>query len=264
MLDAHAHGKGFTLHSNALRMEHGKGIPGAVADGQHHMVAGDLLALIGHHGADLTVFAADIRHAGVKADFATQGNDPIAQILHHVQQHIRTYMGLCIEENILICAKFYKFLQNPADARIIHTGVQLTIRECAGTALSKLDIALGIQVSGTPEGLHFIMAALGILAPFQNDGLQAGQRQHQGSKHAARAKANHHRTHLGLGLGFRQAVERHRRNGSPLAAGLLQDLIFIAIHRHIHGINHLHIRLFPGIDGSADDLHLADLGIGDF
>ena len=55
-------------------------------------------------------------------------------------------------------------------------------------------------------------------------------------------------------------VVRHRGNGGTLAAGLLQQALFVAIHRHIDGIDDFDIRLLPGVHTAADNPQMTDLG----
>ena len=94
VFDPHAHGKGLGLHGNFLFLQHGEGIPGAVPDGKHCLFAGDPLSGLGYERTKRTVFLFHSGHLGAKPHLAPQGNDLFSQILHHLQQHIRTHMGL--------------------------------------------------------------------------------------------------------------------------------------------------------------------------
>ena len=261
MLNTHAHGKGLSLHGNPLLMEHFKGIPGAVPHRQNHMVTGNFLVFFSYNGGNCAIFRAKVGDAGIEADLSAQAKNLPAQILHHGQQHICAHMGLGIKENILICTEGHKLLQNPADPGIIQSGIQLSIGESTGAALAKLDIAAGIQLTGLKEMLHLFMSGLSILSPFQNQRPQASLGENQGRKHTGRAKAHHHRAVLGPKVGFRHLIIGNGRNSRPFAAGEFQNLIFIAVHCHINGVDYLDIRLFTGVDGTADNLDLSDFGI---
>ena len=106
------------------------------------------------------------------------------------------------------------------------------------------------------------MAGLGILAPLQNQGLPARQGQNQGGKHTRRAEAHHHRALFRGGDVFRRLIEGHRGDGGPLAAAGTENFLFVSVHRHVHGVDDLHVRLFPGVHAAADDAQGADFGIG--
>ena len=192
-----------------------------MADGQHAGIAGNDLPCFGLQTGKLSILGAQACDLGIEANFTAQGNDPLADILHHGQQHICAHMGLGIIENILPGTGLHKLLQNPADSGVVDTGVQLAIGEGSGTALAKLDIASDIKNAGFKEFLYLFMAGFRILAPFQNQGLPSGNGQHQRRKHTGRAKAHNYRTLFRLRNVFRCLIVRHRRNGCPFAAALL-------------------------------------------
>ena len=158
MFDPHAHGKGLCLHGNALLLQLQEGIPGAVADGQDDMIRFDLLAFFGHQACHTAIVGGDGCQLGIEPNLTAQGNDPLANVLHHRQQHIRAHMGFRVKEDILPGARCHKLLQNPLDAWIIDAGIQLTVGECTGTAFAKLHIGFFVQLTGPPKGLHLFMA----------------------------------------------------------------------------------------------------------
>ena len=200
----------------------------------------------------------------METNFTTQADDPLADILHHRQQHIGTHMGLGIKKDVLPCPGQNHLFQDPGDPGIIQTGIQFTVRESTGTALTKLDIGFWIQFPGFPKVFHRFMPGNCIRPPFQDHRPQTGQSQHQAGKHACRAKADHHRAQFRFCFAPGRLVGKLRGNGRSLAAGSFQDLFFVALYLYIHSVDDTHIRLFPGIDTAADQLQLPHRGIGAF
>ena len=263
LLDAHAHGEGLRLHGNAGSVQHFKGIPGAVSDGQHRPVAGNDRP-VGDFQSDqasiLRTQAGDLR---IEPHLAAQRDDAFAQILHHGQQHVGAYVRLGVIENILPCPRRHKLFQNPADSGVIDPGVQLAVGKGSRAALAELDVAFRVQLARLEEFFHLLVAGLGILSPFQHQRLPARQRQNQRGKHSTGAETHHHRAFLRRTGGFGRLVPRRRGDGCPLAAALLQNLLFTAIHRHVDGVDDAHIGLLPGVHTPPDDPHAADFGVGD-
>ena len=262
MLNAHTHGKGLGLHGYLAMMEHLEGIPGAVANGKNCPVAFDHTAVQQFQSGEAASLCANIDHLAVEAHFAAQGNYPLAQILDHFQQHIGTHMGLGIVENLLPGTESDKLVQHPADSGIVHTGVQLAVGKSTCAALTELHIAPFIQLTRGEELLHFFVPGNRILSPFQNDGLQACHGQNQCREHARRTEANHHGTFLTFQFLLRRLIVSYLCNTCPLAAGLPENPALVSVHRHIDGVDHLDVRLFPGIYTAPDDLYLPDFRIG--
>ena len=263
VLNADTHGKGLGFHGNAGLLQHGKGIPGAVTDGQHRLIAFDGFPAFQLQAGEFFSICYQAGHLGIEADFTAQRNDPLADILDHCQQNIGAHMGLGIVEDLFPGTGFYELLQDPADSGIVDAGVQLAVRKCTGAAFTELNIAPDIQFTGFKEFLHLFMAALGILPPLQHQRLPASQCQDQSRKHTRRTEANHHRPLFRSGNILGCFIVGHRCSRCPLAAAGLQDLLFISFHRHIDGVDNLDIRLFPGVHTAADDLQLPDFGVGD-
>ena len=165
-------------------------------------------------------------------------------------------MGFGIKENIFSCAGFYKLLQNPADSGIIHAGVQLSVRKGTGTALAKLHIAFFIQATGLPEYLYLFMACKRVFSPLQHQRMKSRYSKHQGRKHSGRSKTHHYRPFFWIFIAFWHLIIFIRRNRGPFAAGLPKDLIFIAIHCHIHGVDDFYIRLLSCIHRTAHNAEL--------
>ena len=198
MLDPHTHRKGlcFQWHTNLLQIF--ESISCAVTDGKNSTITGYRLVMVNDKPSKCSTCLLNACYLGVKTHFAAKGNDSLADILHHCQQHICAHMGFGIKEDIFPCTRFHKLLQDPADTWVIHTGVQLTVRKCTGAALTELDITFRIKLSGFPEFLHLFVTGLGIIATLQNQRTQAGNRQHQCRKHTGRTEAYNHRSGFGF------------------------------------------------------------------
>ena len=262
LLNPGSHGKGLWLHGNSRLFQHLEGIPGTVADGQHRRPAGDDFPRIGLYAGELAVFGFQACNLGRKTHLAPQLHNPLSQILHHGQQHVRAHMGLGIIEDVLPGSGLHHLLQHPADSGVVDAGVQLAVGEGARAPLAELDIAARIQAPSRKEGLHLGMTALGILSPLQNQGLPARLSQNQGGKHPRRAEADDHRPEFRGAHRLRRPIMRSGGNGRLLAAAHPKDFILVSLHRHIHGVDDFHIRFLPGIHTPADDGELPDFGIG--
>ena len=127
LLDAHTHGKGLGLHGYSPGKQSLEGIPGAVANGKDGPVAGDLLPACQLHAGQPAFLQQEIRHPALEVHLAAQGDDLFAEILHHLQQHIRAHMGFGIIEDILPGSKSHKLFQNPVNSGIADAGVQLAV-----------------------------------------------------------------------------------------------------------------------------------------
>lgn len=82
---------------------------------------------------------------GLKPDLAPQLLHPAAQVLHHGEEHIGPHMGLGVIEDLLLGAALDQLLQDPMIPGVVGAGVQLSVGEGPGAALSELHIAPGVQ-----------------------------------------------------------------------------------------------------------------------
>ena len=210
----------------------------------------------------MSVFCAQPGDLSAEPHLAAQVEDAPADILHHRQQHIGAHMGLGIIEDVLSGPCRHELLQNPLNPGIIDAGVQLAVGKGTCAALAELDVTARIQRASCEKGLHLFMPGSGVLAPLQHQRLLSRHGEDQRRKHPRRPKAHHHRPQGGRLPLFGRAVEGNRRHGRPLAGRALQNLVFAALHRHIHGVDDFHIRLFSGIHAAADDPQAADAGCG--
>ena len=278
VLDAKAQRKRFGLHGHAMAVQHGEGVACAVPQGQHHMACGQGVAqacgqvehLQRHNALALwAVFGFDVGHALLKANLAAQADDVLAQVLHHLDQLKGANVRVCGPQNLFRCTKAHKLGHHlaPQMARVFDLAVELAVAEGAGTAFAKLHIALGLQHMLAPQAPG-VFGALAHAAPaFDDDGLQAHLRQHQGGKHAARPKANHHRPlslHGGpVGRCLHRGMPSHVGAGKDVGvvhvAGQAVGLLLVTDQLHVHDVDHLQLG-FAGIKAALEHLPMRDVG----
>ena len=263
VFDPHTHGKGLWLHGYPGFVQHFKGVPGAVADGQNGGIAGDEFPISGFHTHQSAFLQTQSGDLGVEADLSPQGNNSLAQVLHHRQQHVGAHMGLCVVEDVLPGPCFHELLQDPADPGVADAGVQLAVGEGPRAALTELDIAPGVQNAGLEEFLHLLMPGSRVLSPFQHQGLPARHGQNQGREHPRRAEADDHRPFFRAESGLRRPVPVRRRHGCPFAAAFPENFLFAAFYGNVNGIDDSDVRLLPGVHTAPDNGQAPDPGIGD-
>ena len=262
MLDAHAHGKGLWLHGDTHAVQHGKGVPGAVPNGEDQAAAAQTLCARRRgelHAVQAAVFHTNPGESGLKTHFASQRKDSCTQILHHGKQHVRTHMGLGVVQNVFTGARLYKLFKHPACPFIFRPRVELAVRERSGAALPELHIAFRVKGSPIPEFLHLLTPCLSIAATFQHNGAQSRQCQCQRGKHPGRAKANHHRTVRRLGGRPGQAVDIGAERGDIFIPALFQHAVLALLCRHVYGIDVMYIVFFSGVQGAPCHRQSADL-----
>ena len=262
LFNPHSHGKGLGFHGHPQTLQHLEGVPGAVSDGQNHLVTGDGLSPVRLHSGDFPLLNGQTGDLGAEPDFPAQAFNSAAQILHHRQQHIRTHMGFGVIEDVLPGSGLDKLLQNPVNPGVVHTGVQFPIGKGSGAPFPELDVAGRVQFSPGKKTLHRLVPGLSVLPPFQHQRLPARQAENQGGEHSRRAKAHHHRPFFRRSSRLGWDIIRNRSQAGPFAAALTKNFALVSLHRHIHGIDDFHIRLLPGIHAPAHNGQLADFGVG--
>ena len=212
MLNPHANRKGFPLHGDGPAFQHGKGIPGAVADGQHQHLRLQIIrflfrfaAALCIHAADLTVPDVDVRELCTEAHLSTEVFNLFSDMLHHANQHICAQVRLIPVENLLRRAGLYKGLkdQTTPARRILHQRIQLAVGKCARTTLAELHIGIRYERAAVPEVIHSLFPLSGGLAPLQQDRPITCPGQHQATEQARRAGSHDNRAvfqHLISGL----------------------------------------------------------------
>ena len=82
-------------------------------------------------------------------------------------------MGLCVHRNGRIGSEFDECLYHIVRARILDASGQLAVGEGAGAALAEHDIARGIELARTEEGIDVLFPFGNCAAAFEHDNLIA-------------------------------------------------------------------------------------------
>ena len=178
-------------------------------------------------------------------------------------------MGLLVPQNLFGGAGLHEQLQHfpVSSGRILYGGIQLSVGEGTRAALPELNIALGIQGSSGPEGVHLLFSHGGLVASLQDKRLIAGLCQQPGAEQPRRTASGNHRP---VGKLFRTAWgeligSRRRRDDIAVSRfpGTVQQLP-LAGGLDVHRAYIEQLRLFPGVHGPADQLPGKKLFPADF
>ncbi len=104
-------GFGFEMH--AALMQHLKSIACAVADGENHMIRGDVSPPAKRYAAYLSVVDSDVRDPALKTDFTAERVYRRAQVFNHANQPERADMRLAYVQDFRGCAGLDEFRQAP-------------------------------------------------------------------------------------------------------------------------------------------------------
>ena len=176
MLDAKADGERLGLDGDAAVVQHLEHVAGAVAHRQHDMVGCDLLAAFQHHAAHLAVaIEQQVGHLALKAIFAAQAFDGLAQALHHRHQPEGADMRMGLGEDFFRRAGLHEFGQHLAAqmARVLDLAVELAVGERAGAAFAELHVRFRIEHRSPPQAPGVLGALAHHLAALQDDGPKA-------------------------------------------------------------------------------------------
>ena len=147
VLDPHPHCQGLGLHGHAGGVEHLKGIPGAVAQGQHRRPGREDVAAL--RPPDLQGGQAPLlqRQAGdlvAEADVAAQVQKLPPEAGQHPVEVVGAHMGTGVPEDALRRAVGHQLSQDEAVAGVPGAGIQLAIGEGPSAPLAELDVGLGL------------------------------------------------------------------------------------------------------------------------
>ena len=177
-------------------MQHAEGVTRAVAQGQDHLAAENLLAAVEHHTFELAILDQHIADALLKTHFAAQRFNFFAHGGDHAGEAEGADMWLADVENFLWRAGFDELLQHlaPVMFGVFDLAVQLAVGEGAGTAFAELHVGLGVEHVLAPQAPGVLGALAHFGAAFQHDGLESGLGKDQCGENPARAKADYQRT----------------------------------------------------------------------
>ena len=264
MLNAKANGKGLGLHVDAPVVEHLKGIAGAVAHRQHHMVAGDVLAAGQGHPAHLAAIDINIIDPTLKPNFAAQGFDGGPQVLHDFDQAIGANVGFVDVQDLRSRPGLDQLRQHlaPVVLGVADLAVELAVGKGARPPFAKLSIRFGVEVLFEPKPKGIDTAIAHRLTPLQHQGPKPHLGQQQRRKHSAGAGANHDRAgHRAVARGLGHGAIGHggglRHMGvffKPLEQGFFLRGVYI------HDVDQGDIAPLASIVAALDDGVVAQVG----
>ncbi|OIQ72317.1 hypothetical protein GALL_460590 [mine drainage metagenome] len=276
MFDAKAHRKRLGPQAHPPFMQHGKGIACAVAQGQHAVVGAQRIRLAAglvEHAESAQLPGTrgtvnfDVNDTLLKANFAAQGNDLFAQVLYHPHQPEGANVRVSFDQNLWRRTGLDQLLHDlaPQMLRVPDLAPQLAIREGAGTAFAKLDVPPGIEDTLAPQAPGVLRAFTHFFTALKHNGLETHLRQQQRSKHAARAKTDHHRGQHQAGAGPQRRDASRLRGGCDMRVGrfVLQHLRLKRRidQRHIHAIDRTQLSL-AGIKTAPENLQFTEFRLG--
>ena len=174
---------------------------------------------------------------------------------------VGTNMGFCVIEDLLRRTAADQFLQNKAVPEVLSAGVQLAVGKGPGAALSELNVAGEVQLSGGPEALHIGSAVLHAAAPLQQNGPCACSCQYQRGKQARRSRTHHHRRYFRRGHRLRELIDRPGgRLGNVLVPAAAEHGSFVR-RLNLHGVDHADA--LTGVDAAAENVQRQQVLFGD-
>ena len=216
MLGPDAHGKGLCLEVHPLAVQGKKAVPGAVADGQHRHIAGQLLPI------QLQAPQAALRQQQalgpcLKTDAAAQSLHFPPHGHHDAFQQVGADVRFGCLKGLVGRAVLLQQPQHQLAAVVSDARGELAVGISAGAALSELDVGLLAERSAPEKGLHIPVPQVHGPAPFQDHGAVAVFGQDQGGENARRAEAHDHRGRAQL---FSSGRPGHDRRCAQLHVGI--------------------------------------------
>ena len=99
-------------------MQHLEGIARAVADRQHHMLAGNVFTIRQYHTMHLSIFDNDVFNPALETKLAAQRFDGVTHLFHHIHQPESADMGFTDVKNLLRRTCLHEFGENFSPMRI--------------------------------------------------------------------------------------------------------------------------------------------------
>ena len=108
--------------------------------------------------------------AGAPFELAAERNDLVADRRNQQRQFIRTDMRMAEITDFAGSSELDERIKNITDAPVADPRVKFAVGPCAGAALAEQEVALLDEFARGVEIINILMAAVHILAPFENDG----------------------------------------------------------------------------------------------
>ena len=202
MLDAKADRERLGLHRHAALVQHGEGVAGAVAEGEHDLVGAQLLgacfgacAARDRQAANPAGLDPQVDDARAEADLAAEALDLGAHLLDHADQPEGADVRLGDVGDLLGRAGLDELLDHLARemARVADLAPELAVGKGAGAALAELDVRFGIEHAAPPQAPGVAGALAHGAAALEDDRAEAHLRQQQGGEESAGPEADDHR-----------------------------------------------------------------------
>ena len=117
--------------------------------------------------------------------FTAPGLDALADVLHDFRETVRADVRVGIDENLRACAEVHELVEHLSDVTPLRgAGEELSVGERAGSAFAVAEVGLRIQDSLAGEFRHIELAVAHVLAPLQNDRLEAEGQELEGGEHS--------------------------------------------------------------------------------
>ena len=218
MFDARADGKRLGRHGHAQLVQHGEGVAGAVADGEDDVLRLHLHGCASAHAgraAHAAIFDQQARQPRLKEHFPAQAHDLLPDGAHHGGQAVRAHVRARFPENLLRRAEAGQRFQHFAAMGVLDAGIEFAIGKGTRAALAELHIALRVERSAAPEGVHVARALVHAFAALDHQRGKAHARKRQRREQPRRAEADHQRAMV---KGARRGQGARLRRGKALAA----------------------------------------------
>ena len=255
LLNAHPDGEGLLLHRHPRPVEHGKGVPGGVSRGQHQGAAVQAVRPLGAlhaHAGEHPLPGLQAGELMAEAHVAPQGDELLADALHHLPQNVGANVGLVGPLHVRRGPRPHQGVHHRRDAGVVGAGGQLPVGESARAPLPELYVGSGVQRSSGPEPLYLGGAGVHVLAPLQHHAGDAVPGQKQGGKEPRRSHPHHHGHGPRAALHLREHIGLGGYQGDVFLSGPLHRLLLPAFQGYVHGVHVVHVLLLPGVDGLPD------------
>ena len=122
----------------------------------------------------------------------------ISDVFYGRLELVRADVRLCVIQYFLGCAVLYKLNKHLALTDILSACSQFSVRKCACTALTELNIALSIKDAAFPEFLHILCSAVNISATLNKNRLCSALRKNECGKKSCRTCTDYNRAYSSL------------------------------------------------------------------
>ena len=187
--------------------------------------------------------------AGAPFELAAERNDLVADRRNQQRQFIRTDMRMAEITDFAGSSELDERIKNITDAPVADPRVKFAVGPCAGAALAEQEVALLVEFARGVEIINILMAAVHILAPFENDGPASRLSENQRTEKPRGSGTDHDRIQKSvLTLEIRGSVihfsgSRHQRI----------DSLGAVLNGCDERVNQFQVRLMAGVDTAFEN-----------